>query len=775
MIKMKIRLFLCVGFILSMSASMSYPAKFQEKEDVQITVLNNHITLSSDILQKKLRIDGANLMIDAYTLNGQTLIGDGSCELSLQISKADPNEEPQGITEEQANEIKQKASISNATDAMEVSGELNVFKQKVTWTKPVLLQSDQWSLFFKKVNCIVSSPKNGVQRLNIRFATLDHAEYPDLTVNIFYEIYDNHSSIRKWVEIANNSPQWLKINQLTIDGLIVSDLFQTVTELTPVERGATSSIRSYSNSTHSAGIITGSEIPSAIRVITPEGRMGYSEDYFEWVIGPAERFISEPVFHYAYSGETYPTISAVSTTLDRTIEKPFREFLYDCVGLKQVNTSQFVPLWCSWSNFMSNIHEGNIAEMAQLAAQCGFRGFLIDAGWGTSFSNVFAPASIIPDNKKFPDFEKTAEHIRAQGLSLGLWVSCFRHPTFDPDLTAVPDAFSIPKIKRDEGLAMSYASKWRYYYADNLLKLRDQYGAVYFKQDFTNIKFGDIARSHDSRTLKESYLRGVRGLFEAQDVICRAAPDINIEMTHEIYWGTPGVPCDLAALKHAHTYHIPPNDYSGAGNRGQRVTDEWANQSNLSPDVLRAGLISGCMNARNRFYAHRALPLQSIEYYGASTVNFQGSLTPDIQRRQVCSWLLGAPSVYAGDLASLTKENIETYRKCFDMLNTMNQKYGIYSHFQYSGVPAPTDDDWHWWGKLNREGAGVVVLIRGKGGENEKNVNIPWVDAEKHYQVFSCFSNRLIGNYSGSDLINGILKIALAPYGQDILEISIVL
>ena len=730
------------------------------------------VLLSADVLQKQIRIDGTNLHVDSYQLNGQSLLGDTAFEICMQISKAFPNEKPLGIDETQADEIQQKAATQNKTDALEVSGGAGVIQQNVTWTNPITLQSNNWNDIFRKVHCIISQPKTGTQRLNIRLATLDHPALPDLTVNIYYELYENYPAIRKWVEISNHSVNWLKIDKLLLDGLVVSGNFQTVTDLTPIELGATSSIRSYGTSDHSAGIIIGSEVPSAIRVITPEGRTGYSEAYFEWVIGPAERFVSEPVFHYGYFGETRPTISAVSTTLDRTIERPFRSFLYDCVGIKQFDASRFVPLWCSWTNFMSNVNEHNIAEMAQLAARCGFHGFLIDAGWGTSFSKVFAPASIIPDKKKFPDFEMMSEKIRSQGLAFGLWVSCFRHPTFDPDLTAMPDAFSLPKIKRDEGLAMSYASQWRYYYADDLLKLRDQFGVTYLKQDFTNIKFGDIACSHDSRTLKESYLRGLRGLFEAQDLIAEAAPDINIQLTHEIYWGTPGVPCDIAALKHAHTYHIPPNDYSGAGNRGQRVRDEWVDNPNFTPEKLQSELIRGCWNARNRFYAHRALPLQSIEYYGAATVNVRGSLTPDIQRRQICSWLLGTPNVFAGDLASLTEENIKTYQTCFSMLDEINGKYGIYRHFQYSGVPAPTDDDWHWWGKLNEEGTGVVVVIRGRGGENTRKINIPWVEQDKQYRVFSRFSGRLIGNYAGHELIDGKLQITLPSFGQDIIEIS---
>src|SRR5690606_14746466 len=156
-------------------------------------------------------------------------------------------------------------------------------------------------------------------------------------------------------------------------------------------------------------------------------------------------------------------------------------------------------------------------------------------------------------------------------LNAGLWVTCFRHSTRSADLKALPTAYSYPKVERDGALAMSYASKWRFYYAYDLIALHDRYNATYFKQDLTNIKFGDIAIGHDSRTQKESLLRGLRGLFEAQDAVARMAPEVHLELTHEIYWGTPGTPCDVAALKYAHYFHVPPNDYSGAGHPRQRA------------------------------------------------------------------------------------------------------------------------------------------------------------------------------------------------------------
>jgi len=226
----------------------------------------------------------------------------------------------------------------------------------------------------------------------------------------------------------------------------------------------------------------------------------------------------------------------------------------------------------------------------------------------------------------------------------------------------------------------------------------------------------------------------------------------------------------LAAIKHAVTYHIPPNDYSGTVHWKQRfgASDAW---TNADPDKIAAELIQGCYNARQRFYEHRGLPLESVEYYGAATINGNGSLSPAIQDRQICSWLMGAPMVFAGDLNSLTEENIQRYRNRFELLERLNSTYGIYRHFQFSGVPEPTDTDWHWWGKLNKDGTGAVVVIRGSEGADQRNINIPWVDADASYQVRALFVDKSLGSFTGRELMNGRLQLALPTYGQEILEV----
>ena len=758
---MKVAVFLIISLI---TEPFSYYA-----EKNKITVENNKIIIQAGMIKRIISLDQSSFSTENILINNLGIISKGSGELSLSFYSASPNEEPVGITALTGRAIEQSAVIANSTDILKISGEKEVLKQNVSWVKIGDLKSGSWGRIFNTINYTISDPAKGVKRLNVRVRSVNGQAMDGVAINLFYEIYEGYPVIRKWVEISNNSPQWLKIDSLAMDDIILSEKYRNKTEFTPAERGASSSIISFGIKDNSEGVIVGSEVPSALRYINSHGATGYTPEYFEWVIGPTEKFVSDPVFMYAYQGETIANISAISTALDRTIETPFKQFLYDIIGLKKADLSSYVPIWCSWSNFRPFISDSNIREMADIAAKAGFKNMILDAGWAKSANpGAWATSSTIPDVNKFPDFKKLAAYIINKGIRLGLWVSCYRDPRIAPDFKTIQNGYSLPLIKRDEGLAMSFASSWKHYYADNIIYLRDQFGASYFKQDLTNIKFGDIAFGHDSRTHKESLLRGLRGLLESMDEISHSSPDILMEITHELYWGTPGVPCDLAALKHVNAYHIPPNDYSGAGNRSQRYSDSWK----FSADSLRVKLIDGCFNARKAFYAHRGLPLQSIEYYGAATLNFKGSLTPEVQKRQVCSWLMGVPSVYAGDLASLTEENIKTYKECFELLEKLNYKYGIYENFQFSGVPAPTDIDWHWWGKLNSLGNGAVIVMRGSEGDQKRIINIPWVLHDSKYKIRLSFSKKELGVFTGKELIQGAISLTLIPYGQEIIEIS---
>jgi hypothetical protein len=155
-----------------------------------------------------------------------------------------------------------------------------------------------------------------------------------------------------------------------------------------------------------------------------------------------------------------------------------------------------------------------------------------------------------------------------------------------------------------------------------------------------------------------------------------------------------------------------------------------------------------------------------------ATQNFEGSLTQEIQNRQIASMLMGAPLTFSGDLEWLTPENVAHYRRLFDLLARLQQTYDIYRHFQFSGVPAPTDHDWHWWGKLNPAGCGVVVVLRGAEGTDARDINVPWTLRNRRYRITALLADKFLGEHSGEELQDRGLRLSLPRFGQEILELS---
>ena len=709
--------------------------------------------------------------MDGLFIENENLLEHAAPILRVKFYLAVPDEEPKGIEPvENGHLIKQRNKDKDGTDGLEIEEKdsNNETLQDIIWEpicsfEDLASSEDQFVLSFPTEN---KNLKCNQWVMNIR--VLNHNILTGVNIDIHHEIYDDYPAIRKWITIQNQSDHWIKIDNLSLEPICIKEEFKNCVDLTPSERGAPSSIIAFEHESNRRGVILCSEIPSALRSMSEHGEMGYESDNFEWVLGPGESFNSEAVFIYAYQGDVFKTTSAVSKPLDRTIETEFKDFLREKVGVRAVPEKMPVPLWCTWSNFAAKINHIIIKEQAEIAARCGFKGFQIDAGWSASADPAdWTSGSRTPHELKFTDFSKTCNYILSKGLDLGLWLSCFRNDE-SPDLTEIPEGMMYPKVRRGNCFGMSYASDWRNYYAKDVVHLHEKYGATYFKQDLTNIKFGDIAHGHENRTRKESLLRGLRGFFSTQDYIHENAPDVCTLLSHELYWGTPGTPCDLAAIKHCWSFHIPPNDYSGAFPRKKRITRKKT--------FLKGNkwlLLLGCHNARQRFYAHRGLPLYCIENYGAATVNKDGSLTPKIQDRQICSWLMGIPSVYAGDLSSLTEENIQHYRKRLDLIRSLQDAYNIYGYFQFSGVPRPTDKGWHWWGKINPKfDSGIVVVMRGFFGASRKRINIPWVSRNNKYEVKLLFSEKRLGIFAGDTLQDGKMKIKLKRLSQEIIEIK---
>jgi hypothetical protein len=742
-------------------ASKPVPSKWGILKD------GNTLLINAGILEQRINLENQKISSRLF-LNGELLNEDFSGELAVVFHKASPNMRPKGIGYSAESGVEQADEVKNQTDALAVKKKKNSIEQGVQWPDSSPISKENFNHVFNNFNSRIFIPEKGVKRLTLTFTS--KKIWSDVSLEINYEIYNGYPAIRKWIKFYNPGSQWLKISDLLLEELNLNKKYSHKVLLTPNSRNIDPSILAFSDTTASSGIIASSEVPSKLRHLSVDGTIGYNPDYFEWVIGPGESFVSEPLFIYAFSGLSYPTPSALSTALDRCVEGGFHAFMNERIIRPKSQIRNIAPLFCSWTNYSAAINDSNMRVAAKMASRIGFKCFQLDAGWSdTGPAGGWAVSTPKPNRQNFKDLCGISNYIHSEHMKTGLWYSVFLNEQEVDKSGNGPGLFSLPLIRRAGGVGLSLCyDKSRERYVNDILYLHKTYQAEYFKQDLSNICYGDIAEGHESRTLKESYLRGLRGLFTIQDEIHRQAPEIWLQLSHEIYWETPGPEADIAVLQHVDSYHSAPNEYWGAGNRSKLVNPAWK----YNVDSLKQKLIQGALRARTLLYAHRGLPLDRVEVFGAVTTNFKGSLTAEIQDRQICSWLFGAPVSFSGDLGSLTPENINLYRKRFEILENLQKGYNIYPYFQFSGVPVPTDEGWHWWGKLNGEGFGAVVVLRGSTGTQRQRINIPWVKASKKYQLKALFSDENLGVFSGSQLINGELTLSLPPFGQEIIEVS---
>ncbi|MBI4892192.1 MAG: hypothetical protein HY821_16310 [Acidobacteria bacterium] len=729
-----------------------------------ITVRDGRAAVQADGVERGIDLNGGRVRTWRYIVYGREMLAAEAREFTVVISREASNRKPRGLRPEEAGERNSFSAGNRGRwrgDAYDDSRYADTRPDAPKWVDARLVEAGAKGTFAGEVTAEVTRPKEWLKRLTVRGKLTGAPVVEGVEVELIYEVSEGYGAIRKWVKVRNGGGKWLRLERMTIDDLHLAAL--TRKPLAAAMFGVQPSVVAFEFQGGEAGLIAASEVPSALRSISDQGAMGYTQGLFEWVLGPGEEFTSEPVFYYGYGGAAKATICATSTSLDRAVEGPYMEHVRTVIGVEADRAPHHGPQWLTWAYFYANIDDPLVRQLAGILGRAGFKEMLLDDGWqkGRLGTEI--------DTKKFPDFKATSEFVRSKGMALGLWVSCFRDLD-SKDMRKMPEMRILPELMRSQelpGLGMSFASPWRDYYVKDLVELGRRYGVTYFKQDFTNIMYGDLAEGHESRTRKESLLRGLRGLLAAQAALRAAAPEMVNEITHEIYWGTPGVPADLAALKYTARFHIPPNECVGSD-----LAREFGGRK-VSAEEHRAALLRGCWLARQRFYSHRGLPLNPLEFYAAATVNHEGSLTPEVQDRQVASWLMGAPVCYSGDARTLTEANIAHYAKRLAEVERLEKRYGIYKRFQFSGVPEPTDIDWHWWGKLTGAGEGAVVVVRGgTTSTDERVVNIPWVQRARRYNVAGLFSGKAYGEWTGAQLQDAGVRVALGVYGSEVLELT---
>lgn len=201
---------------------------------------------------------------------------------------------------------------------------------------------------------------------------------------------------------------------------------------------------------------------------------------------------SDKVFLH-YEMEDKPLVKGEVYTLERFMadQTPTTDFLerYAAAAAKinNVKLNHDTPVgFCSWSCLYSGVSEKNIKKAADEVEKClpdnTANLVQIDDGWQAngSFCGVWKT-----DEKKFPSgITKTAEHIKNKGMKFGLWTAPLIVSTSSEYFTMLKPLL-MPEPSLGGAYPLNLAKKETHeLLRENFSRLKNEYGAQYFKLDF---------------------------------------------------------------------------------------------------------------------------------------------------------------------------------------------------------------------------------------------------------------------------------------------------
>lgn len=215
-----------------------------------VKILGERIEITAGPLVRTLELTDNRIRTTSLRVDGAQLDSGPSPDFRVTFHQADPNQRPIGLKPGEAQALDFEKAVQNwhklrsSTNIEGVKMEFPLTEtQSVQWKDPMVIDGERMAQSFRIVHAAVSTPRAGVTRLNIR-ARVNDGNHPlhHVAIDLFYEVYDGYPVIRKWIELANNGPKWLKIDGLTIDAIELAPAFRSKAPLTPQENGACSSV-----------------------------------------------------------------------------------------------------------------------------------------------------------------------------------------------------------------------------------------------------------------------------------------------------------------------------------------------------------------------------------------------------------------------------------------------------------------------------------------------------------------------------------------------------
>ena len=581
---------------------------------------------------------------------------------------------------------------------------------------------------------------------------------PALRISITYLLYPGLPIIRKKIAFLNTGTQELKLEALDIEFLrfLYSDTGTNCWVMNDYARHK--SLGRFTGNCYDPvvvvhevdrhrGMVLGNEAPGVMKRTTallqsnllttgltdPTQTFGFRK----W-LKPGESWESTWVFTGIYDHSDDP-----STVLNG----PVNDFIRKNMGIR-LSKIQEKPVYVynTWEPFNSKINEKLIYELADAAAECGFKEFVIDDGWQDSYGDWGVNKDKFPHGLK-PVFD----YIKSKGMKPGVWISLAaaeskshvykQHPEW---LTRKADGSPInlhldnDKIYSSETYSMCMTTGWRDHIKGIILGMIKEYGLEYIKGDFAVVtgayttdksRSGCHATNHMHKDRNESLLEMYQGTWQLFDDLHKEAPELFIDCTFETMGELQLI--DLDMCKHAE------------GN--------W-----LSNFTEKAPL--GSMRVRQMSWWRSPIIPATAMVIGNQYVD-----DPNIELS--IKSLAGSLPIMLGDPRLLTKQQRERIKTWSDWFQKMQNKHDFMSFRQdLKGFGEPAEGFWDGFQRINSEShSGGIVGIFRQGSPMEQNtITVKNLDPASRYSVFRAPESEKVCTATGKELeekgFNVILK-----------------
>jgi len=593
----------------------------------------------------------------------------------------------------------------------------------------------------------ITGDKNG----NGALVVLEHKN-PNIRIGISYLLYPGLPIIRKKISFENTGIKKVKIESVDIERVkflysgtgthcwVMNDYARQKSLGQFIGQWYDPVVVVHEVNKH-RGLVLGNEAPGVLKrtsaflksdVVTAGLTHANQNFGFRKWIEPKKTWESTWVFIGAYANSDDPYA---------VLNGPVNDFVGKHLGIRLSEIKEKpVFVYNTWEPFQHNINEKLIYELVDAAADCGFKEFIIDDGWQSSYGDWGI------NKEKFPNGLKPVfEYIKSKGMKPGLWISLGgvehtsnvfkQHPEWlarKADGSPINLQADFDKIHFWETYSMCMTTGWYDHIKNIILNLVKEHGLEYIKGDFAVVsgayttdktRSGCHAKNHPlHQDRNESMLQMYQLTWQLFDDLHKEAPNLFIDCTFETMGAYQLI--DLDMCKHA-----DGNWLSNFGEQGEKAPMLSMRIRQMSwwrsPVIPATAMVIGNQHLDDP--------------------NFELSLKS----------LAGSLPIVLGDPRLLTTEQRARIKSWSDWLQKMQDKHDFMSFRQdLPGFGEPAEGNWDGYQRINPEShsGGIVGVFRHHSAESQRSVTVQFLDPDAVYDVYLAPSGEKIASATGKEL-----------------------